>query len=274
MPPPFTYAPTPSPTSEPDASFYPLTAPGIAAAVCGFILTSVTYCYIEDRRARRQLWVMKGITLYDVLLVGFYAAQSYVFLTFLTNSGSITGFGVTNSDDVKLWLRIHAYSRFLHIVDTIYPLYRSNRGQITYALLWHNALILPLWGFILDNEVLYSQGYVVCIAMLMCVMYCVVYSYLALSAWQICITPGAHIVTSFEVTVYCILFIHSCVTFYIGTQKPSDVQMMSSVFWCVYAAGMMGFVMKLMWKKRPLKCWPSLQMRGHQTVGNVGVPSG
>lgn len=254
--------------------YYPHAAPAVAIAACGFVLTMVTYCYLEDRRIKRERWLMKLITLYDVLLVGFYAAQAYMCATFLSEQDTLTGFGSFTTAAARTWIRVHAYSRFLHVVDTVYPLYRSNRGQISYALVWHNAWILPLWGLVLDNDVLLRQGYVLFVAMLMSLMYCVVYAYLAVSAWQICITPGAHLTTSFQVTVYCALFVHSGVAFYLSGEDDSDVRMLSAALWGVYHLGMTVAVMKLMWKKRPLQCWPSMQMRDPRpTVGGHGVPS-
>lgn len=266
--------PTPAPTMSSEVMYNPHTMPAMGIAACGFVLTLITYCYLEDRRIKRGLWIMKITTVYDLILVGFYAAQAYMFMTFLSKEKALTGFDVVNSDHIKQWIRIHAYSRFLHVIDTLYPLYRSNRGQISYALLWHNIWILPLWGFILDNEMLLSQGYVVFIAMVMCIMYCVLYLYLSMSVWQACVTPGAHMSTAFEVTIYCVLFLHSCIGFYFGAKESSSIQMTSTGLWCIYDLGMMVFVMKLMWKARPMSCWPSLNMgTGKKTVGSFGIPN-
>lgn len=265
--------PSPTPTTSSETMYNPHTIPAMGVSVCGFILTWIVYCYLQDRRIDRNLWVMKVITVYDLILVGFYAAQTYMFLLFLTEKKALTGFSAVNNDHIKEWIRIHAYSRFLHVIDTVYPMYRSNRGQFGGALVWHNIWILPLWGFILDNEVLMDKGYIVFIAMVMCAMYCVIYAYLAMSVWQACVTPGAHMTTALEVTIYCILFLHSCIAFYLGAKESIYAQMTSAGLWCIYDLGMMVFVMKLMWKKRPLSCWPSLQMRGGKnTVGGHGVP--
>lgn len=266
--------PSPAPTISDEAKYNPHTIPAIGVSVCGYVLTMITYCYLDDRKIARTLRLMKITTAYDLLLVGFYATQAYMFFTFLSEQGAMTGFDVVNGDHIKKWLRIHAYSRLLHVIDTLYPLYRSNKGQISWALLWHNLWILPLWGFILDNKVLLNQGYVTFIAMVMCVMYSAIYAYLAISVWQKCVTPGAHLTTALEVTVYCVLFLHSCIAFYFGTQESSVVQMQSTGAWCVYNLGMMIFVMKLMWKKRPLDCWPTLQMSTTKATvgGDHGIP--
>lgn len=272
-----TPSPTPPPVVSDDIQAYPYTMPSIAMGMGYYVLTMVSYCYMDDIKPQRTSGIMKLTTLFDLIVAAFYFTVAYNLAVFLAEKDTLTGIEIPTTPDVRWWMHLHIFSNGLRLFDTMYIVWRSDRSRVTYAMLLHNTTIFTLWAIVLDNEaVFYYDATCVFIAMILSLIYATVYLYWSAATWQRCIVPGAHIATVTEVMLYCMLMLHSGTSFYYAAVDLAESRMLSIGLWFGHHLGMMLLVMRMLWKRRNGYCCSSSSEGSlgfaQPTVGGSEVP--
>lgn len=252
-----------------DMAISPYTIPSTVYSFVYAMISIFGYCCIGDYKRDRIPWLQKLISFYDILMVCFLAAQIN-FLSYVIGDGSSVGLYSDNTDRGELWVTIHALSRVLHSVDTLYILIRNDRGRMTYAHLFHNSTILIIWGLVLDNNSVMSMGTIRFTAMVHSLIYMFIYAYWSISTWGKCITPGSQIVTSFVIVCYNVLIIHSASAIYAAQDMEtySSHRTITYSLFLLHHIIMLCLVFPLIWKKRITRCCPTQREVTHRpTVG-------
>lgn len=241
-------------------------APHAAAAVCaGLVYLAVTllgYCYADDVKVERGHRFRRLLTFYNLFVASFYMLQAILLLEVLGADGSLLGLDSTNSARGIVVIRVHALSRVLAVVDTVLLLSSSRRSRIKWGFVYHNAVILALWGFVLDNRSVLEMGPVRVVGLLNSLLYTLVHLYWAASVWvkdRACI---ACVCLLAQLVLHCALVVTS-VAVLIRVNQSDDAQTASFVLWCLHGAIMLASTMHVLLRNK--RASDDAVERAHQT---------
>ena len=249
----------------------PLTFPATGLGASYLIIVTLGYCFLDDYKETVKSRTMHALAAYNVaLFLGHFVMAAY--LVGVRGGGPLLP-GQTNNQSGEMWIAIHAYSRFVHFVDTIIIFLRQDKARLTWAHIFHNTCICALWALVLDNTSVLADAGIRLQAACHSVKYTLVHLYFAFTTYGACAYPCSYVVTVMIIAIHSSLVILDGVLWYQAyndeTESSQPTLVVATVFG-VYEFGMVLFTMPLMWKKRINKCCLSRrQGMSARTVGEA-----
>ena len=225
----------------------PHTVPAMILGIVYLCVTFVGYWYVaEEKRALSYKW-KRLLTIYNFFMAAFHFVQLVLFLQVFGADGSVTGIGSTNTNRGRFAVRMHAATRLVHFVDTFVTLYKADKDRIRKECLYHNSVILVLWGFVLDNKGLLDAGSIRFVGVVQCAIYTQAYTYLAASIWSnrlsCCLSMW---VTFSQACMHCILLVFCIGACWYHFSNDGDAAAQSGfLLWGVHNLFMLVFVMAI-----------------------------
>lgn len=229
---------------------YPHTSLATLAGILYLFLVSVSWCYVSTEVTHRRLCLLKLITVYDLGMVGYYLFLIYRLYHSVTVEEVSSTYDHVLGDDAVFWVKVHAYTRALHYVDTLYAIVRGNSERGVRLLVLHTFLIVLLWAFVLDNPTALRDASTIVVAICMSMLYAFVYFYWAHATWEVCVVPASQVATAVGVALYCLLLIYNGGNLYYTISAKDAARITSTAAWFLFSLVMCVLTLKLFWRHR------------------------